>query len=136
MSINPHKELNKSTEKPFPPLTVKKLMLAVHNVNNWHALGIQLGLTMSKLEEIDVTYYKHGLKRIKAEMFSAWLSISPTASWTDLIEGLKRIDEDKVASQIEASCSGKSLDTTGICCSITELMNVCSLCRINSGQQL
>ena len=115
MNTNPHKELNKSTEKPFPLLTVKELMAAVSNVSDWHALGIQLDLKMSQLRDIDVTYHKEGLKRIKAEMFSAWLKSSSSASWNDLIKALKAIGEDIVASQIEASCSGKSLDTTGKC---------------------
>ena len=116
MNTNHHKELNKSTEKPDPPLTVKELMAAVSNVSDWHALGIQLDLKMSQLKDIDVTYHKEGLKRIKAEMFSAWLNSSPSASWTDLIKALKAVGEDKVASQIEASsCSGKSLDTAGEC---------------------
>ena len=115
MNTNDHKELNKSTENPCPPLTVKELMVAVRNVCDWHALGIQLGLEMSQLKDIDVTYNKYGLKRMKAEMFSVWLSISSSASWTDLIKALKAIGEDKVASQIEVSCSGKSLDTTGEC---------------------
>ena len=115
MNTNHRKELNKSTDKPDPPLTVKELMAAVNNVSDWHALGIQLDLKMSQLNDIDVTYHKEGLKRIKAEMFSAWLKSSPSASWTDLIKALKAIGEDKVASQIEASCSGKSFDTIGEC---------------------
>ena len=115
MNTNPHKELNESTEKPVPLLTVKELMIEVSNVSDWHALGIQLDLKMSQLKDIDVTHHKEGLKRIKAEMFDAWLKSSPSASWNDLIKALKAIGEDKVAYQIEASCSGKSLDTTGEC---------------------
>ena len=115
MNTDPHKEMNESTEKPVTPLTVKELMVAVSNVSDWHALGIQLDLTMSQLKDIDITCHKEGLKRIKAEMFDAWLKSSSSASWNDLIKALKAIGEDKVASQIEASCSGKSLDTTGEC---------------------
>ena len=113
MSTNHHRELNKSTEKPDPPLTVKELMVAVRNVSDWHALGVHLDLEMSQLKDIDVTYHKEGLKRIKAEMFSAWLKSSPSASWADLIKALKTIGEDTVASEIEASWSIKSSDTTG-----------------------
>ena len=115
MSNNPHKELNESTEKPVRPLTVKELVAAVSNVHDWYMLGIHLDLKMSQLKDIDVTYLKEGLDRKKAEMFDAWLKISPSASWNDLIKALKAIGEDKVASQIEASCSGKSIDTTGEC---------------------
>ena len=115
MNTNPHKELNKSTKKPDPPLTIKELMAAVSDVSDWHALGVQLDLEMSQLKDIDVTYHKEGLKRIKAEMFSAWLNSSPSATWADLIEALKAIGEDKVASQMKASCFRKALDTTGEC---------------------
>ena len=100
MNTNPHKELNKSKEKPDPPLTVKELMAAVSDVNDWHALGIQLDLKMSQLMDIDVTYHKEGVERKKAEMFSAWLNNSPSTSWNNLIKALKAIGKDKVASQI------------------------------------
>ena len=113
MSIDPHKVLNESTEKPCPPLTVKELVEATINVSDWHSLGLQLNLTMCQLKDIDVTYNKEGFKRIKAEMFDAWLKSSSSASWADLIKALKKIGENYVASEIEASCSIKSPDTTG-----------------------
>ena len=115
MNTNPHKELNESTGKPVRPLTLKELVAAVSDVNDWFGLGIHLDLKMSQLKDIDVTYHKEGVERLKAEMFDTWLKSSPSVSWTDLIKALKAIDENKVASQIEASCSGKSLDTTGEC---------------------
>ena len=115
MNTSHQKELNESTEKPFPPLTVKELMAAVSNVNDWHALGIQLDLTMSQLEKIYVTYHVDGVEREKAEMFNIWLKNFPNASWPDLIAALKTIGEGSVASKIEASCSRKALDTTGEC---------------------
>ena len=113
MTIDPHKELNESTEKPCPPLTVKELLTATINVSDWHRLGLLLNLTMCQLREIDVTYNKEGFNRIKAEMFDAWLKSSPSASWNDLIKALKTIGEANVASEIEASCSITSPDTTG-----------------------
>lgn len=116
MTIDPHKELNESTEKPCPLLTVKELVAATINVSDWHSLGLQLNLTMCQLREIDVTYNKEGFRRIKAEMFDAWLKSSSSASWADLKKALKMIGENDVASKIEASWSIKSLDTTGIMC--------------------
>ena len=113
MTIDPHEELNESTEKPCPPLTVKELVAATINVSDWHALGLQLNLTMCQLREIDVTHNKEGFNRIKAEMFDAWLKSSSSASWADLKKALITIGEDTVASKIEASWSIKSLDTTG-----------------------
>ena len=116
MTIDPHKELNESTEKPCPSLTVKELVAATINVSDWHSLGLQLNLTMCQLREIDVTYNKEGFKRNKAEMFDTWLKSSPSASWADLIKALRAIGEDTVAGEIEANCSIQSPDTTGIMC--------------------
>ena len=113
MTIDPHKELNESTEKPCPPLTVKELVAATITVSDWHSLGLQLNLTMCQLREIDVTYHKEGFNRIKAEIFNAWLKSSSSASWADLIKALKTISEDIVAGEIEASCSIQSPDPTG-----------------------
>ena len=113
MTIDPHKELNKSTEKPCPPLTEKELVEATITVSDWHSLGLQLNLTMIELRDIDVIYHKEGLKRIKAEMFHVWLKTSSSASWADLKKALKMIGENNVASKIEASWSIKSPDTTG-----------------------
>ena len=108
-----HKELNESTEKPCLPLTVKELVAATITVRDWHQLGLQLNLTMIELRNIDFIYHNEGLKRIKAEMFDAWLKSSSIASWADLIKALNMIGENNVASKIEASWSIKSLDTTG-----------------------
>ena len=105
MNTNPHKELNKSTEKPDPPLTVKELMAAVSDVSDWRALGIQLDLKMSQLENIHVSYHVEGVEIKKAEMFRVWLNNSSSASWNDLIKALKVIGKDKVASQIATQLS-------------------------------
>ena len=113
MPIDPHKELNESTEKPCPPLTVKELVAATIDVSNWHLLGLQLNLTMSQLRNTEITYHKEGSTRIKAEMFDTWLKSSSIASWADLIKALKTIGEDTVAGEIEANCSIQSPDTTG-----------------------
>ena len=108
-----HKELNESTKKPCPPLSVKELVDATINVGDWHSLGLQLNLTMSQLRDIDFIYRKDGLTRIKAEMFDVWLNSSCSASWADLKKALKMIGENNVASKIEASWSP---DPTGIIC--------------------
>ena len=67
MNTNSHKEPNEISSSP---LNVKELIAAVRNVTNWHALGLQLDLTMSQLRDIDVTYHVDGVERKKAEMFN------------------------------------------------------------------
>ena len=82
------------------PLTVNLLLEAVSNVTDWHGIGRRLGLTMSQLRRIEITFHIHGVERIKAEMFDVWLKSSPNASWTDLITALEAmgIDNDIAAA--------------------------------------
>ena len=83
-------------------LSVRHLLTACRSVSDWHSLGVHLDLTMSQLDDIHVTYHAHGVERLKTEMFSVWLKSSPHASWTDLITALRAMDENTVASQIQA----------------------------------
>ena len=79
------------------------LLEAVSNVTDWHGLGRRLGLTMSQLRRIEITFHIHGVERIKAEMFDVWLKSSPNASWADLIRALEAMD--RVASNVRAAYS-------------------------------
>ena len=76
------------------------LLEAVSSVTDWH--GRRLGLTMSQLRGIELTYHMHGPDRLKAEMFDVWLKSSPDASWTDLITALRAMGLDSVASNVRA----------------------------------
>ena len=81
---------------------MKHLVTACKRVSDWHTLGIQLDLTTSQLNNIRVTYYAHGVDRLKTEMFDVWLKSFSNASWTNLITALRAMDEGRVASDIEA----------------------------------
>ena len=84
------------------------LLEAVSSVTDWHGLGRQLGLTMSRLRGVEVTYHMHGVERMKAEMFDVWLRRFPNASWTDLITALREMGLDSVASNVRAVYSPTS----------------------------
>ena len=84
-----------------PAPSMKRLLTECISVSDWHTLGIQLGLTTSRLNDIHTTYHVHGVKRLKTEMFDAWLKSSPNASWADLITALRNMDENRVAKNIE-----------------------------------
>ena len=88
----------------FSPLTVNQLVKTVSTVTDWHNLGLQLGLTMSQLKEIEqnLSYQIQGLSRLRAEILNVWLRNSPNATWGDLITALRAIGENRVASDIEA----------------------------------
>ena len=81
---------------------MKHLVTACKRVSDWYTLGIQLDLTTSQLNNIDVTYHAHGVDRLKIEMFNVWLKSSPNASWTNLITALRAMGEGRVVSDIEA----------------------------------
>ena len=85
-----------------PDLSVKHLLTACKSVTDWYTLGIHLDLTTSQLDDIQVTYHAHGVNRLKTEMFIVWLKSSPDASWTDLITALRAVDENTIASEIQA----------------------------------
>ena len=76
------------------------LLEAVSSVTDWHGLGRRLGLTMSQLRGIELTYHMHGPDRLKAEMFDVWLKGSPDASWTDLITALRTMGLDSVVRSV------------------------------------
>ena len=81
---------------------------AVRNVTEWHELGQQLGLTICQLRGIELTFYMHGLDRLKAEMLNLWLRNSPDATWGDLITALRAMNENRAVRDIEADYSTTS----------------------------
>ena len=92
---------------------MKKLLAACKDVTDWRALGLQLNLTTSQLQDIEVTCRADLVERIKSKMFDLWLNNSPSASCPDLIAALKSIGEVSVAGKIKASHSGNLPETTG-----------------------
>ena len=85
----------------IPDLSVKHLLTACKSVTDWYTLGIQLDLTTSQLDDIQVTHHAHGVERLKTKMFDVWLKSSPDASWTDLITALRAMGENTIASEIQ-----------------------------------
>ena len=87
---------------PGEPISVVLLVDAVRNVNDWHNLGLYLHLEVAKLEEIGITYNAHGVGRIKAELFKAWLKSNPDTPWDKLVAALNSIGEKSVATEVES----------------------------------
>ena len=94
-----------------PDLSVKHLLTACKSVTDWYTLGIHLDLTPSQVDDIHMTYHAHGVNRLKTEMFKVWLKSSPDASWTDLITALRAMDENTIASEIQAGKHENTVDT-------------------------
>ena len=83
------------------PADVKNLLTACNDVSDWKQLGIQLGITVTELDNIYKTYHTEGVVILKSHMFDVWLKNSPGASWTDLVKALRAIGNNMVASDIE-----------------------------------
>ena len=105
------------------PLTVNQLVVAVSTVTDWHGLGLQLGLAMSQLEQIEqhIVCQMQGPSRLMAEMLNVWLKSSPTASWADLITALKAIGQNKVANDVKTAYSPTGMD---ICIATTVVVSI------------
>ena len=96
-----------------PPLPadiddLRKVLLALHDLNEWSMLGLQLGLHFSTLEKIENDYNR--TDKCKMMMLAAWLrqqdSVSQTGvpSWSVLVAALRIVGENGLASRIEVSC--------------------------------
>ena len=68
---------------------------------DWHQLGIQLGIPISKLSKIEEDYHKN--ERRKTETLFLWLRCTPNASWGDVVKALRRMGENRVAENIAKS---------------------------------
>ena len=91
-------DMMKSSHRP----DLKQLLTACgHLGHQWYMLGIYLGLKMSQLQSIEAEN-SNSMERLFV-MFDMWLKSSPSASWSDLITALRAIDENSVASHIEAT---------------------------------
>ena len=79
---------------------------ALKTLNEWQSLGLELGLLYSTLKRIE-NEQREVIDKCKTEMLAAWLqqqdnaSKSGVPSWEVLQEGLKNINENKLASEID-----------------------------------
>ena len=93
---------------------IKDLM---HNlddiVKNWLQLGMELGLPISKLEEIECNNSSNVL-RCKQLMLQEWqrqLTLKP--SWCTLVDALHSMHENTIADRISQHLSELHLDHIG-----------------------
>jgi len=87
------------------PTTGKLDVLSLSNelteVVDWHQLGIQLGIPVSELSNIEADYHKN--ERRKTETLSLWLRRTPNASWEHVVKALRQMGEKRVAENIAES---------------------------------
>ena len=79
------------------------LLIELKDITNWHLLGMNLGVRKSKLDAIQAQHLlSHGLDRCKGEALSVWLRGNAKASWKELVDALRQMDEQALATTLEA----------------------------------
>ena len=69
--------------------------------SDWFVFGIALGVPISKLRSIEVSYSKEGVKRWTTEMLQYWLDTTPAACWQKVTAALEQVDLITLASRVK-----------------------------------
>ena len=70
--------------------------LVLIKVTEWYELGLQLGVDDAELEEIEKNN-RGDIRACRRNMFRAWLRITPSSSYQQLVEALMAVGEAKEA---------------------------------------
>ena len=73
--------------------------LKLSGQHKWYLLGLQLGLDVDILDQIEEKYQDDEQMRL-SKMFGAWMRSDKDPSWTKVCEALKNIGEDKLVNKI------------------------------------
>ena len=84
------------TSNPKKP-ELKDLVIALRDLVECHALGLQIGLPESTLNLIDKHYDSKDHLRM---MLSEWLQFDPEASWEKLAIALRKIGKNTIAANV------------------------------------
>ena len=91
--------------------TLQLLVYELSSVENWHLLGVNLGLKGHQLREIEQTYHGDS-KRCKTEALDLWQRNARNCTWEAAAKALDLMQEKVVADCIrEKYC--RSAATTG-----------------------
>ena len=92
--------------------TLRELSNELKSVEDWHLLGVKLGMEDYELRTIESNY--HGNERRKHEMFAKCLRGAKRLTWKAVADALHEMGEFAVAGNIqEKHCS--SITDTGMC---------------------
>jgi hypothetical protein len=86
-------------------LNVRNITQALRDVNQWHSLGVALGIAGHKLEAIGLDN-PNQTQRCKFDLFGLWLRTDVTASWAKLAAALDEAELDKAAGRIKEQYLG------------------------------
>ena len=93
--------------------TLQELSNELSSVQDWHSLGVKLGLNSHELRTIEKDYPGDSL-RCKHEMLGKWLKNSKLPTWKAVNDALHVMGEQAVAFKIRMKyCSSST--ATGMC---------------------
>ena len=87
----PHKLSNLEVSNAVRPLTVEQVRDLVH----------QMGVPLNELDDIASQY--HDAENRKQHFVQKWLDMNENASWAKLVAGLRRINMNSLATEIESA---------------------------------
>ena len=79
---------------------LKEVANALKEVSEWYQLGLQLGLTASKLKTIE-SNHPHDAERCKSEVLLWWLQNATERSWKKIAEALDKMEYKVLAEELE-----------------------------------
>ena len=69
-------------------------------MNDWYSLGVALLVPVSKLKEIKLSSPQEGTAQWRIDLLQYWLDSIPTASWSDIITALEKIDHHTLSARL------------------------------------
>ena len=79
---------------------LKEVANALKEVSEWYQLGLQLGLTASKLKTIE-SNDPHDAEHCKSEVLLWWLQNATEHSWKKIAEALDKMEYKDLAEELE-----------------------------------
>lgn len=90
--------------------TLQSLVSELASVEDWHLLGVNLGLQGHQLRVIERTY-RGETNRCKSEVLDFWLRNNENPTWEAIIEALDKMQQQKVHHEIRKKYCSSSTAT-------------------------
>ena len=94
--------------------------LVLVQTKEWYDLGLQLGVEDTDLDVIQ-SNNPQNLRACRREMFKAWLKMTPTPTYQQLVDALMAVGEVREADTLRKK-HGKRTAAASFCCPQTEII--------------
>lgn len=68
----------------------------------WRQLGVELGVSVTTLDEVEYDHRHEGIREVRSKMFEAWLKDGPSLTWRTLIRAMEKIGLAEKAATVVA----------------------------------